>query len=118
MDTLKSVKHKKWVGGVSIFSGRPDPAWNVKDSVAEKLLRIWSESKAFADRPPSAPPLGYRGCFLRSVTGEEWYAYDGVVTLKTDIGDEFRNDKNRMFEKTLLESSPEGLFPLPHFSNE
>jgi hypothetical protein len=119
MDTSKSSKElKTWIGGASIFSGRPDPTWSVGKIVAQKLVDIWSLLEPFTGECPSAPPLGYRGCFLRSATDQEWTAYGGVVTLKTDEGYESRRDKDRRFEKLLLSSAPEGALPATLLEDE
>jgi hypothetical protein len=112
MGTSKLSKDvRTWIGGVSIFSGRPDPTWQVEKAVAQKLVDLWGLLEPFRGKCPSAPPLGYRGCFLRSATGQEWIAYRGVVTLKTDVGYEPRIDKDGKFEKLLLSSAPEGVLP-------
>ena len=119
MATSKSVKElKKWIAGASIFSGRPDPTWQVQETVARKLLDTWDSLELSTRGCPPAPPLGYRGCFLRCTSDQEWFAYGGVVTLKTSDRYESRRDKDRMFEKKLLASAPDGLFPTPHIMNE
>jgi hypothetical protein len=103
---------KECIGGASIFSGRPDPTWSVGEEVAKKLEKIWGSLEPWTGEHPSAPPLGYRGCFIRCKPDIEWFAYEGVVTLKTPDGSESRIDKGKKFEKLLLSSAPEGLLPL------
>ncbi len=61
--------------------------------------------------PPAAPVLGYRGCFLRDSSEHEWFAYGGVVRLKTATGSESRKDSGRRFEALLLSSAPPGVIP-------
>jgi len=46
----------------------------------------------------------------------EWFAYGGVVTLKTGGQPESRQDKNRNFERLVLASAPKKLLP-EHFAN-
>lgn len=103
---------KECIGGASIYSGRRDPTWNVGEEVAKKLERIWDSLESWTGEHPTAPPLGYRGCFLRCQTDIEWFAYGGVVTLRTPEGSESRNDRDKNFEKLLLSSAPKGLLPL------
>ena len=108
------------IGGVNIFSGRPDPTWNVTDDVVRRLDGIWNSLKKGAGERFRPPPLGYRGCFLKCEIGIVWSAYGGIVTLMTPNGSESRTDQNNDFEKTLLSSAPEGLLPkdiIPRFLN-
>jgi hypothetical protein len=79
--------------------------------VAENLLAIWNELKPEDVKPPPAPPLGYRGSFLRDPEGREWLAYGGVVTFRSAGRMESRRDPDKRFEKVLLGSAPEGTLP-------
>ena len=115
MGTSKSSEQaRRYLAGVSIFSGRPDPTWPVSQKVAERLETLWNslEKSALEQKPPPPPPLGYRGCFLKDAAeGLEWKAYKGFVTLKTRAGVEARLDESRRFESLLLKSAPEDLIP-------
>jgi hypothetical protein len=99
------------LGGALLFSGRPDSTWKVPSELAEKLLAIWNELKPEDVKPPHAPPLGYRGAFLRDAGGHEWLAYCGVVTFRSAGRMESRRDPDKRFERTLLDSAPEGSLP-------
>lgn len=120
MDTSKSSKEAgEYIGGASIFSGRPDPTWKIDEREAKRLEELWSSLELFKGQLPSAPLLGYRGCFLRRVTtNREWFAYGGVVALKATEGSESRHDKNREFEKAILSSAPEGTIPTSFLDRE
>ena len=112
MATSKSTeKSGRWVGGALIFSGRPDPTWVIRETVAKQLEEIWASLASWAGAPPSAPVLGYRGVFLQDARKREWFAYGGVVTLKEDGRYESRRDSRRAFEKLLLASAPKGILP-------
>jgi hypothetical protein len=113
MGTSKSSEPEaKYLAGVSIFSGRPDPTWTVNLSAAERLQALWDSLEASGGAQAQPPPLGYRGCFLRDAAGKrEWTAYKGVVVLKTPTGDEARKDEGRKFESMLLASAPQELIP-------
>ena len=101
----------KYIGGASIFSGRPDPTWAIGADDAERLKSLWDSMEPYDGALPTAPVLGYRGCFLRDSSGREWVAYRGCVALKTATGSELRKDNNRKFEALLLLSAPEGAVP-------
>ena len=100
-----------WVAGAGLFSGRRDPVWSVTPSFARKLVHLWTALPATGEAMPDAPPLGYRGCFLRSPDGAEWRAYRGVVESRSDAGREVRLDRERAFERQLVGSAPPGLLP-------
>jgi hypothetical protein len=119
MGTSRSSKQSiQGVASAFIFSGRPEPTWTVSPGMVQRLEAIWNSLEPRAKNPPSAPPLGYRGCFLRDAVDREWFAYCGVVTLKTATGSESREDKDRDFEKTLLRSAPEGKLPAVLLGND
>jgi hypothetical protein len=95
-----------------VFSGRPDPVWDVSDAVANKLVTIW-ESLPLAGRKAEPAPrhLGYRGCFLRDAKNGEWDAFGRVVVRASSSGVELRVDAARDFERTLVSSAPKGVLP-------
>jgi len=97
--------------GALIFSGRPDPTWRVGEEVRKKLEGIWNGLPEWGGELPPPPPLGYRGCFIICKPYKEWFAYGGIVTMKTTTRHEFRRDKDRNIEKLLLDSAPEGILP-------
>lgn len=101
----------KWIAGALIFSGRPDPTWTVKKRVVERLEKLWASLELSSEEIPAAPVLGYRGCFLKDDRNREWFAYGGIVTLHVGSHSESREDKERVFEKTLLASAPKGTVP-------
>src|SRR5438874_581544 len=90
-----------WEGRASLFSGRPDPAWPVTDTIARRLEEIWGELEPSAGELPAAPPLGYRGCSVRDPQGRTWHAFGGRVVLKAGGASETRADPDRLFERTL-----------------
>jgi hypothetical protein len=98
-------------GEASVFSGRPDPVLKIDDAVSARLKSLWSAMPPFMGTLPVSQPLGYRGCFLRCGSSAEWYAWGGVVTLKTSGREESRIDSERLFERLLLNSAPQGLLP-------
>jgi hypothetical protein len=112
MATSKSTsKRAAWTAGALVFSGRPDPVWEVKPSLGAKLERIWRSLKLEKVDPPPSPALGYRGCFLLGPREREWFAFGGVVTLRSARRAESRRDPSRKFERSLLPSAPAGLLP-------
>jgi hypothetical protein len=111
MATSRSLSETGWVAGASLFSGRPDPTWPVRAETARALEALWASLPAADSPPPAPPPLGYRGCFLRSPNGQTWSAYAGVVTRPENGSLDRRRDEGRRFERTLIASAPEGTLP-------
>lgn len=108
MGTSKSTEaDRNYTAGVSIFSGRPDPTWPVGEALGSKLEKLFGELESHEGLAPAAPPLGYRGAFLRDDAGHEWSAYRGVVIF----GSETRKDPRRAFERELVTSAPAGVIP-------
>ena len=101
----------RWVAGASIFSGRRDPEWELPPRAGVEL------AKALADAPPSggpeseAPPLGYRGVWLREPSGREWWIYGGLVRSASAGAVEYRLDVGRILERRLFATAPPGTLP-------
>ena len=112
MATPKSdSKRSAWSAGASVFSGRPDPVWEVKPALAARLERIWRSLKPAVIESPPESALGYRGCFLNGPRGCQWFAFAGVVTLRSPRRPESRRDPAKKFERTILASAPAALLP-------
>jgi hypothetical protein len=116
MVTSKSNKGKrKCIGGVFLFSGRPNPTWQISEDALMELMTIWNALTPIRNGHQPASKLGYQGCFLRCPNNEEWIALEGAVTLRKFDVSEYRRDEERRFEKTLLSSAPEGVLPTSFF---
>jgi hypothetical protein len=102
----------KCVCTVLIFSGRPDPTWELKESIREEFEKIWKTLEPIKKEPKPVPSLGYRGCIIRCNKDIEWFAYEGVVTLKKKGISESHLDIDRKFEKFVINSAPKGLIPI------
>ena len=112
MGTSKSSEPAiSFVGGASVFSGRPDPEFPLEPADAERLLDLWNGMEQLPGFGTEAPVLGYRGCYLRDTTNRVWFAYGGVVTLATGNASDLRGDTDREFESTLLSLIPKGAIP-------
>ncbi len=111
MDTSKSAKNQKCVGGALVFSGRENPKWEIEKELYSELMAIWDSLKPIQSVNPTTPRLGYQGCFLRCPNDKEWIAFEGLVTLKTLKLSVYREDKYRKFEKKILSSAPKDTLP-------
>src|ERR1035437_426585 len=101
----------RWTASADLFSGRPNPTWNVPAVLAHELVRIWSELPPTSPAPSKAPALGYRGCALRAPDGRVWRAESGVVAAAGAQSSQARRDDVRAWERRLLETAPDGALP-------
>ena len=100
-----------------MFSGRPNPEWEISEDTIAELLKIWNVLTPMRSGHQPVPKLGYQGCFLRCPNDEEWIAFEGMVTLRRPDAYEYRRDEGRKFEKRLLSSAPRGVFPPSFYAN-
>jgi hypothetical protein len=97
-----------WTVRALIFSGRPDPCWEISPEEAERVLALWHRAATAESPPRDAPALGYRGCVLCSPAGETWTVFDGLVTGPQD---DPRRDPEGAIENRLRSSAPPGTLP-------
>src|SRR5215831_6887926 len=98
MAISKSSKQAtRWTAGALVFSGRPDPVWTIRQSTARRLEMLWASLPRWSGPIPSAPVLGYRGCFVKSDDSREWFAYRDVVAFRAHGSSESRKDQHRRF---------------------
>jgi hypothetical protein len=90
-----------------IYSGRRDPQWQVTPDVTRALRTLWLQMSDASGAIVDIPGLGYRGCTLNCGSDAQWHAFGGVVVM----GNAHKHDKDRAFERYLLESAPAGLIP-------
>lgn len=96
---------------VFLFSGRPDPEWQVDETSGQKLEKLWNEFEPYSGDLPLAPPLGYRGCSLRYGSDVEYISFGGYVTRNAGGQSASRQDVCKRFEGLLLSTAPDDLVP-------
>jgi hypothetical protein len=113
MVTLRSNKNgQKWIGEARVFSGRPDPTWEIAPEVVGELQELWESLEPCSGPLPQSPIIGYRGCILKAVGYREFFAYGGIVTLRAFGTVLCRRDEQNQFEKKLLSSAPPDMIPV------
>jgi hypothetical protein len=105
MDT--SPSSDAWRASAAVFSGRPDPQWEVPAAEAAVLVAAWEALPPSDEAVAEPPSLGYRGARLDAPDGRRWDAYGGGVTQ----GDDTRADAGRHWERLLLATAPAGSLP-------
>jgi hypothetical protein len=94
---------------VDVFSGRPNPTWQLSAGEARTLLQMLDGTRSGDSREPCAVPgLGYRGLNVKIVGGanlSHWRVFDGCVEQN---GRAFA-DPNANVESFILRSMPPDL---------
>src|SRR6266852_2462555 len=100
-----------WRARASVYSGRPDPEWDLDQELVKRLLEMWEQMEPSHSAPPHPPGLGYRGAVLESSEGKWFSAYNGAVQLTAGKSVLVREDSGRDFERLILQSAPPSTLP-------
>lgn len=107
---MGTSRSSRWTVTALLFSGRPDPTWEVSAETAARLVRLW-DGLGPGPQAPVPPALGYRGIRLVDPSGTVWQAYGGAVT-RIGNGKDHRSDPEGRWERMLKETAPpEVAFP-------
>ena len=72
---------------LDLFSGRPNPAWQLDESRTRQLQQLVASLSPASTGPPDPPGLGYRGFRIR--VGDRLYrVWDGHVPIHEVTNDE------------------------------
>ncbi len=87
---------------LDVFSGRPNPRWQVDEHIEQQLRERHRRLAASATPAAEPPGLGYRG-FCYTLEGVSWRALNGFV-----VGpDRVLHDPHRSIERLLLDHLPD-----------
>jgi hypothetical protein len=86
---------------LDVFSGRPNPRWELDRQTTSALQRLLRRLKRTAARPPEPPGLGYRG-FVWMDGSDVVRAYRGYVRTPRAV----YGDPSMAVEKLLLQRLP------------
>ena len=84
-----------------VFSGRPNPRWELDEPRSQKLLQLQNRLKASSRVPAEPPALGYRGFWYSDATGRI-HAYRGYVKTAQGVF----ADPSFSIERYLLDQVP------------
>jgi hypothetical protein len=91
---------------LDLFSGRPNPTWNLEGKLAQELVtRLRSLHPAGRQKPLAAPDLGYRGLRLTQRAAgqnEPWQAPYEIYGGFVKHGDSICLDESRSLERWVL----------------
>lgn len=87
---------------LDVFSGRPNPRWELDEPCSQKLRQLQNRLKASSRAPAEPPALGYRGFWYSDATGRV-RAYRGYVKTAHAVF----ADPSFSIERYLLDQIPE-----------
>jgi hypothetical protein len=86
---------------LDIFSGRPNPEWQLDEAAAGEVRRRLAALSPSPARAASPPGLGYRG-FLCTESGVTWRVFKGMLIRRNEV----LADPGMTIERFLLEGLP------------
>ena len=92
---------------LDIFSGRPNPRWELDEQSRDELERLQAGLDPANERPAEPPGLGYRG-FSYSVASGHCRAFHGHVQCPGGL----LADPSSSIERFLLDRLPTEFAPL------
>lgn len=95
---------------LDVYSGRPNPVWNLDPKETEFLLAQLEKLPSAPDVTPPTERLGYRGFIIKPASGtrsnwEELMVGFGVVSERQGLTVKYALDKSRTLERWLVESA-------------
>lgn len=89
---------------LDMFSGRPNPTWDLDDMAERELLALESNLQPSGRLRNEPPPLGYRG-FAYGDASARRRVFDGIVS----VAGRAYEDPKRNIERLLIASIPNAL---------
>jgi len=102
-----------WTARAFVFSGRPDPTWDLPAAEGERLADLFAglAPAAAGERATPGDRLGYRGVYVRVDDGRRWIAAGGLVTFDDGTGEDSRTDPGQTFERLVVATAGDVLPP-------
>jgi hypothetical protein len=94
-----------------IYSGRPDPGWELTNKQAEEAEKIWNSLKTTSTREVFPSILGYRGISITCEDGREFFVFNKKARGEINNKITWKVDEDRKLEKFLISTAPNGIFP-------
>ena len=89
---------------LDMFSGRPNPTWDLDDAAERELLALESNLRPAGRPGVEPPPLGYRG-FAYGDASISRHVFDGILSM---AGQSYEDPDHRI-ERLLMASIPHTL---------
>jgi hypothetical protein len=99
------MQDMKWTVIAMIFSGRPDPQWDLPEELVVRWQELWAQLPESIMPATQSFRSGYKGCRIRH--GADWLLVNkGIITLHSGGLVLSRLDEGNKLELMLLRSAP------------
>jgi hypothetical protein len=90
-----------------VFSGRPNPSWEIAGETGDTIIKEWMRLPAIASMRSPGSQLGYQGCRVEHGAGEFLILYNGYgYSFKKGKQIEQKLDVDRKTELKILRTAP------------
>jgi len=97
---------QNWIVIASIYSGKPDPRWEITERQADHFMGLWHEALLSDIEVIIPSKSGYKG--IRMLAGEQQFLiYQELITCIEKKIRISKKDQQRTIEKFLLNTAPE-----------
>lgn len=95
-----------WTIIASIYSGRPDPRWEISEGHVDQFISLWQNAGLSQTDVTIPSKSGYKG--LRMLGYEKQFIiYNEIITCIQKALRTSKKDDNRVIERFLLNTAPE-----------
>lgn len=107
IDHLKATDIKDWTVTALIYSGRPDPEWQLTESQQAAWMILWQHAPLCNQPAAQNSRLGYKGCRLRMNKNNHWLTGNGYVSFQDNKIILHKEDVAGKMENFLLQTAPD-----------
>jgi hypothetical protein len=90
---------------ISLFSGRPNPQWNLTKQQADVWIQYWNKADLSEYAVPLASKLGYSGCRVQKNKHSYWVIFNSCVSFYDNDTVISKSDPGREMEFFLLHTA-------------
>ena len=95
-----------WTIIASIYSGRPDPRWEIGEGQVDQFINFWQNAGLSRSEVTIPSRSGYKG--LRMLGDEKQFIiYNEIITCIQNTLRTSKKDDTRVIERFLLNTAPE-----------
>lgn len=95
-----------WIVIASVYSGRPDPRWEITAEQADRFTSLWNKAAPSEKEVTIPSRSGYKG--VRIIADKKRFMVcDEIITCIEEQTKISKRDSNKAIERFLLSTAPE-----------
>ena len=95
-----------WTVIASIYSGRPDPRWEIAEDQVDQFINFWQNAGLSQTEVTIPSKSGYKGLRLLG-DDKQFIIYNEIITCIQKTLRTSKKDDNRIIERFLLNTAPD-----------